>query len=331
MFLTAFFAFLRCQRENGLLNTDKIEEIKPLQRQEKRFQALTSVLPKRVVIFILCAYLNVAYKSNVDGKTWAEYLEKLKDKEGNTPRFYDGVTDIRSVLRRGIDTKERWLSEWGKGDDNKPYTEDDYKRLDEIFSTMASRLDRSGGMDALQDMTLHNCAKRQLLADKMLAKGTKESVDIASKLSTMNQKDLEAEQLRGKDRVATEEITIPGVVEALKKKGVSAEMSMDDAVSYIMKVTHQKKYEMSLDAADHVIQLIINAMQKNNDEPEFEQLPRDLRFDTKFAGEFSEEPADWETEAYEYLGLSRREPGYFGNEETIGEKPPDVKNLDSRG
>ena len=305
-----------------MITTERKDD-RTLQGQEKRYNVLTNVLPQRIVIFIICAYCNVSYRSDIEAESWTDYIKKVQNKEGYIPRFFDGITDIRTVLRDNLDNSERWIAEWGKGDDDRPYTTDDYKRLDEIFSTMSSRLDRSGGMDALQDMTLHNCARRQLLADKKLAKGTKESVDIASKLLTMNQKDLEAEQLRGKDRVATEEITVPGIVEALKKKGVSAEMSMEDAVAFINKVTKQKHYNMSLDAADHVLEIIINTMRKNNDEPELEELPLNMRFDPRYGGEFTADPEEWETDAFKYLGITRRDPGYFRGEK-VEILPPDI-------
>ena len=308
--LTPFFRFFEALY-NLLPTSQKKTRDEILSEQSMRFDALQGALPARIALFVVCAYGNIAYDSDIDASDWKDYRKALVDKHGELARFKDGITDIRTVIRDGLDTRERQKAEWGIGDAKNPYTDDDYRRLDEVFSSLSSRLDRTGGMDAVQDMTLHTCAKRQLLADKMLARGTKESIDIASKLNTMNQKDLEAEQLRGKDKVATEEITIPGIVEALKRDGVSAEMSMEDAVAYINKVTKRQKYDMTLDAADHVIELIINMIRKNNDEQEFDVLPRELRFDKKFENEFNEKPEDWEKEVYQYLEMERRSPDYW--------------------
>ena len=286
----------------------KTTEEEILKRQDKRFRSLRDTLPEKFALYICCAAFNVAYRTDIDALDWIEYNLRLKKREGLIPKFLDGIIDVRTVIRDSYDNQERWVAEWGKGGEKHPYTEDDYRRLDEIFSTQSSRFEKMGGMDAQQDFTLHTCAKMQLESEKAIERGGKENIDIASKLLAMIQKQLESEQLRKKDSKPVEVIALDGIVDALRKKhGISAEMTYDEVMTAISKWLRKgHHYDMTTDAADHMLLGIINCMRKNNDEPEIEELPDEMRFNPKYAAEFEENQSKMEQAAYHYLGMTFR-------------------------
>ena len=276
-------------------------------RWDNAYNRLTNYVSDEVAKYVICAALDISYRTDIEADGWNEYLEKLKKKCGGVaPAFRSGVIDIRTAIKESLDNQERWIAEWGKGADSKPYTEDDYRRLDEIFSTFASRPERSGGMDALQDFNLHTCAKLQLLAEKCIAKGGKDDLAQAEKAINSTQKLLEAEQLRKKDVVPWQEMTLDGITDRLRKEGLSAEMSLDEVRRYICKQLRREGiYDFTVDAAEHMLLAIQNTQRINDDEPELDELPVAMRFTPELTRQFSSKPNDTEKEVYEYLGYKR--------------------------
>lgn len=274
---------------------------------ENRYNALTNYVSDTVALYIVCAANDVAYRPDVECTGWEDYCQKLAKKSGGVaPAFRSGVVDIRTAIKESLDNQERWEAEWGKGSDEKAYTTDDYKRLDEIFSTLASRPERNGGMDALQDFNLHTCAKLNLLAEKCIAKGGKDDLANAEKAINTARKILEDEQLRKKDVVPWQELTLDGITDKLRKEGLSAEMSLDEVRRYICKQLRREGiYDFDVDAAEHMLLAIQNTMRTNNDEPELDTLPENQRFSPEIARQFSTKPNATQEEVYEYLGLER--------------------------
>lgn len=273
-------------------------------KQEKMHQYHTALSGNsKLAIFYCCILYNAPYITGVNAETWAEYIEAIGDEAKK--RFADGTTDIQIVLKDTQSQRQKWIAEWGRGNARNPYTEADYERLDEIFQNYCSRLQRAGGMDALQDDVLHSCSVMKLQAEKAIVKGDKESVDIATKLNKMIQDNLAAEQLRKKDVPQGEELRIDGVVEQLKRKyGLEGELSKDAVMDIIGQWFTTRKYKMTMDAAEHILMSIINTTRRNNDMPEMTELPDELRIPEEFAHEFAEVPSQREIEAYEYLGLN---------------------------
>ena len=276
-------------------------------RWDNRFRTLTASVSVPVALYILCAANDVAFRTDIEATSWIDYNEKLKKRcAGAVPFFKQGVTDIRTAIKESFDNTERWIAEWGEGSESKPYTERDYRRLDEIFSTLASRPEQSGGMDALQDFNLHTCAKLNLLAEKCIAKGGKDDLAQAEKAINTARKILEDEQLRKKDTNPYQEITLDGIVDRLRKDGLSGEMSFEEVLSYIARKTRREGlYDFDVDAAEHMLLCILNTGRTNNDEPELEDLPPRMRFSPEVTRQFSVKPNEVQEEVYDYLGLQR--------------------------
>lgn len=276
------------------------------QEEEKRFLELVQIVGKQQALFCCCAIYDVPYDDEIEAETWEEYNRLLLKKKGEAGTFKDGITDIMEIARRVEPDEERWLAEWGIGDEEKPYTEDDYIRLDELYATYTSRLRGSGGMDEWQEDTLRTCSKMRLTADKALAKGDKDSISIASTLNKMIQENLSSEQLRKKDAKPVEQARIDGIVEALARKtGCGIDLSMENAVAICSKWLASHHYPMTRDAADHMLLAIINCTRSNNDMPEIDELPETAKFDKKFSTMFADEPNENEDEAFDYLNLPR--------------------------
>lgn len=296
-------------------------------RWENCYNRLTNYVSNEIAMYIVCAANDIAYRIDIEADGWLEYIAKLKRKCGGvTPAFRSGIVDIRTAIKESLDNRERWEAEWGKGADTKPYTDDDYRRLDEIFSTFASRPERSGGMDPLQDFNLHTCAKLQLLAEKCIAKGGKDDLAQAEKAINSTQKLLEAEQLRKKDVVPWQEMTLDGITDRLRKEGLSAEMSLDEVRRYICKQLRREGiYDFTVDAAEHMLLAIQNAQRINDDEPELEELPVHQRFTPELTRQFATNPNETEKEVYEYLGYKRfpwNEPSKKSKAEMAEPKQP---------
>lgn len=285
----------------------KTTEQKTDQKWENRYRSLTNYVSEQVALYVVCAANDVAYMTDIEADGWIDYLTKLKKKmRDSVPGFRSGVVDIRTAIKESLDNQERWEAEWGRGSEEKPYTVDDYRRLDEIFSTLASRPERTGGMDALQDFNLHTCAKLNLLAEKRIARGGKDDLAQAEKAINTARKILEDEQLRKKDAVPWQELTIDGIVDKLRKDGLSAEMGFEEVLSYICrKLRRENIYDFDVDAAEHMLLAITNTMRINNDEPELETLPPQMRFTPELTRQFSAQPNETQEEVYEYLGLQR--------------------------
>lgn len=275
---------------------------------EKRFIELKQTIGDSEALFVFCAFfdipLDLAVQADTQAVTWEEYQKAISPT--GLIGFRNGQTDMREVVKDSMTDEERWTVEWGIGDEEKPYSQNDYIRLDEIFRTYSSRLRGAGGMDALQEDTLRNCSKMRLAADKALAKGSKDDIAKASTLNKMIQDNLSSEQLRKKDAKPVEQARIDGIVEALAKKfGKGIDITFEDAVEICGKWLMSNKYPVTRDAADHMLLSIINCTRGNNDMPELDELPAKMKFDKRFATQFAEEPNEIEDEVFKYLNFAR--------------------------
>lgn len=267
-------------------------------RAKNRFRELVDDVGYEIALYCYCAVNDLEYKPEVVVDNWHEYTAKV-DKE-----FRFGDMSVQHAFEKSLSDVDKWKMVWGIGDENKPYTIEDYKRLDKLFDTYSSRLQKAGGMDAVQDDTLRVCSKMRLEADKALAKGGKDNIQIASQLNKMIQDNLSSEQLRKKDSKPIETAKIDGIVDAIARKyGVGVELTYDDAIEICSKWLANHHYNMTMDAAEHVLLAIINTTRGNDDLPELHTLPPKARFDMTLASQFSDEPNDLENDAYDYLGI----------------------------
>lgn len=268
-----------------------------------RYNQLVEIIGKEMALFCLCAVVNVEYIPDMEYVSFSDYKEQLKGR-----RFRDGITKPKAEPVDGIKMKEVWRKRWGIGNEDKPYTVEDYQTLDDTFETYASRLKRAGGMDALQEDTLRVCSRMRLEADKALAKGGKDNIGIASTLNKLIQDNLSSEQLRKKDAKPIETTRVDGIVEAITKKyGVSIEMTTEEAIEVCSRWLVEHHYPITMDAAEHILLSIINCTRSNNDLPEYAELPEIYKFTDAMQYEFASSPNEEEKEAYEYLGIQRND------------------------
>lgn len=275
---------------------------------ETKFSRLRGMVGREVALYALCAVLDVPYAVKTDAETWDDYLSIIQE-GGIDPEagFGAGVTDVMSAAQAEMSESERWREIWGTGNQKSPYTEADYKRLDHLFRTYSARLAATGGFDEQQEFMLRSVCTDQLLAEKFRDNGTKEGIEIYTKIYKTIQDKLGSENLRKKDILPQQEQRLDGFVDALKKKyGVDASLSHEQAVGLCSQWLMSHHYPMTRDAADHILLSIVNCTRMNNDAPELTELPKGTGFGPECC-EFADEPNDMELEAYGYLGLERRD------------------------
>ena len=246
-----------------------------------------------VAVFCICAVTDVEYDPDVEAGSWAEY----KASAGGC--FEDGETDINAAILAGMPTQERWETVWGDG-----YSESDYKQLDELYRTMTSQLDSTGGIDRQQEDTARTCAMMALEHRKLIRKADKDSVAMAKQYDQMIRENLKDSNMRKADILPTQAQRLDGFVDALQKQGLTPEMTEEDVFSWFYRKCKQKKYEMTTDAADWMLLSILKTMAKNDDMPEPYELEEDMSL-AAFESEFASEPNEDEQAAYEYLGIVR--------------------------
>ena len=271
-----------------------------------RYIQLLDVLDPQLALFCICATMNLKYDPEIDFVSFEDYKEQMERKHTKV-RFKDGILQADVAPIDPVQQMEHWHKVWGTGNENNPYTEEDYERLDETFSAYSSRLERAGGMDALQEDTLRKCSKMRLHADKLLERGGKDNIAMAATLNKMIQEDLKSEQLRKADAKPIETARIDGIVDALTKKyGISIECTYEEAVAACSKWLASHRYPMTTDAANYMLEAIINCTRENNDMPPMVGLPKSAKITKEMGFEFAEDPNEAEDEAFEYLKLNRR-------------------------
>lgn len=318
------------------------EQEECIECQQKHFEELAEINGNSLALFYCCLIYDVPFElkavpNGESGKYWADYLEKLNAKglsssENKIFTFLDGMTDITHIF--GADLKKGEFSRavnaeksartsqpgtaaqrkaWGTGNEEKPYTNADYKELDRLFATLASRLVSSGGYDTQQEYILRLCARMSLEMQKALDDG---KVNKAQTLNKMIQENLASENLRKKDEKPIEDVRIDSIVESLEKAGLVKSgkiLPLPDLQKKLLerlgalggKPSH--KYPYTLDAADQMIHIIINTMRSNDGLGEITEFPDNMRFSENVAPEFADTPSEVEENVYQNLGLARQE------------------------
>lgn len=303
-----------------------------IMQEQERFEELAKATSESLAYFYCCIAFDVPFDLNAvpgigDGlERWSAYRDNLRikglDREnGKQLGFLDGLTDITAIFGERLSSGEfsRAVSQersareakagtekqrkvWGPGDAKKPYTNDDYKRLDELYNTYGSRLNSAGGPDSQQEYILRLVARMSLDLEKALAAG---ATDKAQKLNKMIQENLASENLRKKDARPVDDVRIDGITDRLEKAGLLKNgKQCDPDEMFRILFGRAPKYAYTKDAAEQIILINENRMRNNDSMPELATLPDDMRL-TDGLGEFAEEPNEQEKEAYEKLGLVR--------------------------
>lgn len=270
-----------------------------MENLKSAFARLAGPLGTDLALFCLCAAEDVRYQPETGAESWDEYLEMMGPEPGE---FLDGETDVNAAILAGMDTSERWKIVWGED-----YSENEYKRLDHLYSTMTAQLDAAGGfIDKQQEDTARYCSRLALEREKLTRNPDKDNVAMAKNLDDMIRKNLQDCNMRKADILPSQKQRPDGFVDALRKKlGLSVEMTYDDVMQAFYAWCRKKKYGITADAMEHCLLSILNTMAKNDDRPEISDLPEDMGL-AAFESEFAEEPNDQEIETYRYMGLVRQ-------------------------
>lgn len=279
------------------------------------FDRIRPLVGTNTAIFILCAVENIPYRPEIAAETWDGYVKAARVPGKG---FQDGRTDVIAALEDGEADRDRWRREWGMGDDEKPYSPADYRRLDEIFRTLTERQKGAGGYDAQQEYALRDCAKMSLIRENYLErakKGGKEAKDhisMAKTLLDMIDARLKQEALRKADEKPQTAPKIDDLVMAMyKKHGLSMTMTRDEVMNVFAQWMNRKGiYAHTSDAAEHALMAIVNCTRGNSDQPPLEELPADFMLD-KWGDEFAQEQSPEEQAVYQYFGEVPR--GFSGN------------------
>ena len=265
--------------------------------RELVYGRLVPLIGHDLTLYCMCAVYDYPYEAENDAASWTEYADAMSG-----GAFADGEKDVNAAVLAGLPSQERWATLWG--DD---YTESDYRQLDDLYRTMTSQLDATGGIDRQQDDTARTCAMMALERNKLIRKANKDSVAMAKQLDQMIRDNLKDSNMRKADILPSAQQRPDGFVDALKKKyGLTMEMTKDDVMQAFFNWCRSKHYPETIDAEEHAMMAILRTMQKNDDLPEPVELPEGFDFGP-YEAQFEQEPNQTENEAYEYLGLVRGE------------------------
>ena len=253
-------------------------------------------------------------------KPWETYLFNLqanaKDAGERKRRTHDGFLDGETVLDPAFAKKSKSnyqenRKKWGDGSSEGRYTNADYARLEDLYSTFTERLKSAGGPDAQQEHILRLTAKMTLEQERYIASG---QVEKAQKLNKMIQDNLSSENLRKKDEKPVDDIKIDAIIDRMEKAGLMTDGEfVDPDVMFARIFGRAPKYSYTKDAAEQMLLYIINTMRSNDGYAELGTLPDNARIADNIK-EFAEEPNDFEKDSYAKLGLVQMPNGKSGGE-----------------
>lgn len=276
-------------------------------QEAQRFERLRAAMGANMALFVMCGFHDIPFIPEKATANWTEYIQRVN----TTETFACGVTDPNKAMEEGLADMDRWLRVWGQGNEKKPYTVSDYRRMDEIYEKMTERRKATGGFDGQQEDVFRFCARTAHQRDKLMATGNKDDIDSAKKLDKMIQDNLAAENLRKKDEAPQAQIRIDSVVDRLNRVGLSPQMSYDDVMKAFAAWTGKpNRYGCSVDAADKAITVIINCTRGNSDLPTLPELPEGESL-SPYQHEFDASAQRREEGTYAYLNL-KRGPGPLG-------------------
>ena len=288
-------------------------------------------------LFATCAALNVPFWPGKLPKAkdfleiedrWVWYNEQIDEEvhgeNGLVRGFFDGETNILKLFGTSLsktdvakyievtqaheaakqgtrDQRERW------GEDELcegvPMTEKIYNELDRQYENWCGRYRGQTITPQLADSIVKIC-KWNMVTEHLVRKGEYIS---AQKVQKMVDDLMASEQMRKKDEKPIETMRMDALVTALEQAG-AMEDNQFKTQSEVMEAFwkrffKKKKYNYSIDAADHMIFDYYNNARMNAELPPVSELPSDLELDDEL-GEFEDEPTDEEVRRARYAGLT---------------------------
>ena len=185
-----------------------------------------------------------------------------------------------------------------------PMTDDLYDELDRSYENWVGRY-RGQTITPQMDDSLTKIVRWNAVTERLIRCG---DYTNAQKIQKMVDDLMASEQMRKKDEKPVEVMRMDALVSALENAG-AMEDDQFKTVDEIMRAFHdkflaRKKYNYSVDAADHMIYDYYNNARINADLPVADVLPSDLEL-TDELGEFEPEQTEEEKRRERFAGLTK--------------------------
>ena len=310
-------------------------------QQQEYYAQIAKKTSESLAYFYCCVKFDVPFARDCvprdDGRDkWLSYLDNLHikkldvNKAGEPYGFLDGLTDITKIFGEGLKDGEftkavyaeknaqtakagtvRQRKDWGTGNEDHPYANEDYAEFDRIYTILASDLGGEDALSAKQQLILRNVSKWTKQMNDASDAG---KFDAARKLSAIIQENLASDNLRKKDIRPADVVRLDEITDKLEKSGLLkngkqcpptelfyrlfgflpeckfCQIKDTDRCKYQESIVHGR-YPYTLDAADQMILINYNRMAQNDGQPELQILPDEMRIRDEL-GEFAEEPND---------------------------------------
>ena len=260
---------------------------------------------------------------------WVWYNEQIAEEvhgeNGLVRGFFDGETNILAIFGTKLsktdvakfieitqkheeqmpgtrDQRERW----GEGElcSNVPMTDKIYAELDRQYENWCGRYRGQTITPQLADSIVKIC-KWNMVTEHLVRIGEYIS---AQKVQKMVDDLMASEQMRKKDEKPLESMRMDALVTALEHAGVMENNGFKTVPEIMEAFFHRffkkKKFNYSVDAADHMIFDYYNNARMNADLPPVSELPSDLELEDEL-GEFELEPTEEEIKRERYAGLTK--------------------------
>lgn len=288
-------------------------------------------------LFATCAALNVPFWPDklplvkdfleIEDR-WVWYSEQIAEEvhgeNGLVRGFFDGETNILHIFGTSLsktdvakyiqvtqeheasqpgtrEQRERWgVEPLAKG---MAWSEKLYDELDRQYENWCGRYRGQVITPQLADSIIKVC-RWNAITDFLMREG---EYIAAQKVQKMCDDLMASEQMRKKDEKPVEGMRMDALVVALENEG-AMENDQFKTVPEIMRAVwerffNKKKYNYSIDAADHMIYDYYNNARINSDLPPVNELPEDLELKDEL-GEFEPYPTEEEIERAKYAGLT---------------------------
>lgn len=305
--------------------------------EETIYERLSERIGAYMGLFSACCSLNVPFFAEVlpgveefcaMEDRWVWYNDQIADRihgeDGRILGFFDGETNILRIFGKNLtkadvadyikytrqaeadkpgtkEQRERWGTEaLAKGLEP---TNAIYNELDRQYEIWLGRYRGQTITPQLADSIIKIC-RWNMVAEYLIREGEYLS---AQKVQKMVDDLMASEQMRKKDEKPLEGMRMDALVMAFEKLG-AMEQNQFKSFPEIVRIFWErffkhKKYDYSVDAADHMIFDYYNNLRMNADQPVVSVLPHDLKLEDEL-GEFAEEVSEDEEKRARFAGLT---------------------------
>ena len=305
--------------------------------EQKLYERLSAKVGAHIGLFATCCSLNVPFWAEklppvqdflkIEDR-WVYYNERIADEihgeNGVVRGFLDGETNILRIFGSSLsktdtakyiemtqkheammpgtrEQRDRWgIGSLAKGLD---LTNEVYDELDRQYENWIGRYRGQTITPPLADSIIKIC-RWNLVTEYLIQTGEYLS---AQKVQKMVDDLMASEQMRKKDEKPIEGMRLDALVVSLENLGAMEKnqfLSFPELVRVFWeRFFKRKKYNYSVDAADHMIFDYYNNARIDADLPPANVLPAELKLEDEL-GEFEPEPTDEEIRRARYAGLT---------------------------